>query len=79
MYRPARLLTVSAAATAFTALLIGQAQLTDLTALAAAVVLMLVASATTVHAILRPAQRRPVDEAYTRSYERVSARLDRMR
>ncbi|MCF6467328.1 hypothetical protein FAF44_02725 [Nonomuraea sp. MG754425] len=75
MHRPARILTTAAVATAFTALLVSQAGHLDPVALAAAIGLVLLAAATTVHAIIRPARREPIDEAYERSYERVSGRF----
>jgi uncharacterized membrane protein YdfJ with MMPL/SSD domain len=79
MYRPARILTVTTATAAFVALLITNAGQLTPAALAAAIGLALLAAATTVHAIVRPAQRRPIDEAYVRGYTRASRRLTRTR
>ncbi|MEV4079180.1 hypothetical protein AB0J43_02655 [Nonomuraea fuscirosea] len=71
----ARILTTAAATTGFTAVLVSQARHLAPAALAAAIALVLLAAATTVHAILRPVERRPIDEAYVTSYDRVSNRL----
>jgi hypothetical protein len=79
MHRPAQILTIAAATTAFTALLVSRAgQLTPAT-LAAAIGLMLLAAATTVHAVIRPADRGTTDEAYIHGFTRVSYRLSRSR
>jgi hypothetical protein len=79
MTRPARILAIPTAAGAFIALLVGQADRLTPAAVMVAAVLMLAATATTVHAIVRPAQRRPIDEAYVRGYLRASHRLTRTR
>ncbi|MEU4224063.1 hypothetical protein AB0F17_07195 [Nonomuraea sp. NPDC026600] len=47
--------------------------------LAAAAGCMQLAAAATVHAILRPVERRPIDEEYVRGYTRASRRLTRSR
>ncbi|TMR90523.1 hypothetical protein [Nonomuraea basaltis] len=81
MNRPVvRVLTTTfTAAAAFIALLALYAdQLTPAT-LAVAVALMLFAAATTVHAIVRSAHRRSIDEAYQRGHIRTSRRLTRSR
>ncbi|MGR6921224.1 hypothetical protein ACU635_43870 [[Actinomadura] parvosata] len=75
MYRPARILTTAAATTAFTAVLVSQAGHLEPVALVAAIGLAFLAVATTVHAILRPAARRPIGDAYERGYERIITRL----
>ncbi|TYB71165.1 hypothetical protein FXF51_01645 [Nonomuraea sp. PA05] len=79
MHRSARIAATAIATGAVLTLLASQIGQVAPAVLATAAGLTLLATATTVHAILRPAQRRPVDEAYVRSFDRVSARLDRMR
>lgn len=79
MTRLARIMAIPAAAAAFIALLVSQADQMTPAAVVVAAVLMLVAAATTVHAIVHPAQRRPIDEAYMRAYRRTSRRLTRTR
>lgn len=77
MHRPAQIFTIAATITAFTALLVSQAGQLAPAALVVAVGLMLIAVATTVHAILRPVERRTIDESYVSGYARTSRRLTR--
>jgi hypothetical protein len=79
MHRPTQILITAAATTAFTALLVSQASQLTPALLAVAIGLMLIAAATTVHAVVRPGQRRTIDEAYVRGYSRASHRLTRSR
>ncbi|SEU46359.1 hypothetical protein [Nonomuraea wenchangensis] len=79
MNQPGVIWTCIIAAAALAVLLAVHADRFAPAALALAGVLALFATATTVHAVVRPAERRPLDEAYARSYDRVSRRLTRSR
>ncbi|MEU7855169.1 hypothetical protein [Nonomuraea sp. NPDC049141] len=79
MHRPAQILTTAIATLAFVVLLVSHAGQLAPVVLAAAAGLMLLAAVATVHAILRPVERRPIDEAYVRAYDRVTDRRTRSR
>jgi hypothetical protein len=82
VHRPTLILTgtITAAAAALTILLAVYADQLTPVKLVVAVALMLLAAATTVHAIVRrPGHRQTIDEAYMRGYRRASDRLTRYR